>query len=216
MELEHFFGRPDQFWFESGGTGARQGTFQATALSGGRSVPVLGTEVAREGLAFISPSRITESDLRLRFTLRSRPIEAQVLVRIGEPVKPTAKLLHRYCCTFREIAAADWDAVVRYVDDVPEPRNVEAVPEVDEAFSTLSSATQTAIVAKLVALDRLVPPAPGQVPLVRVSGGPVRQLGDGRIARDLSIRSRVNGDRRTASFDTRFRLFSSGAVELLD
>lgn len=217
MELfEQFFGRRDQSWFENGGIGARQGTFQATALGGGRKIPVLGTVVAREGLAFISPSRIAESELQVSFTLRARPIEARVLVERGEPMMARAKPVHRYFCTFTSIAADDWDAVIRYVDNVPEPTGGEVVADADDAFLTLPSATQTAIVAKLVAARRLAPPKPGQVPLIRVSCGPVRQLGDGRIARDVSIRSRVNVDRQMTNFDTRVRIFSSGTVDLLE
>jgi hypothetical protein len=217
MQLfDSLFGRREQRWFENGAAGARHGKFQAHALSDGRKIPVLGTTVSREGVAFVSPRRLAETELQFTFMLRERTIPSHVHVDQSEAMQAPERVVHRYFCTFTAIAADDWDAVVRYVENKPEPKKTETVAKSDDEFRSLPAKIQTAIVDQLVRAERLNAPAPGTVPLIRMIAGRVHELGPGRTAQDVLIHSRVKmDDGGTRAYDTRFRVFSAQRIELI-
>ncbi|HEY0396304.1 MAG TPA: hypothetical protein VGD01_17605 [Candidatus Elarobacter sp.] len=172
MQLfDSFFGRREQRWFENGAAGARHGKFQAYAVSDGRKIPVLGTAVARAGLAFVSPRALAETELQLTFTIRERTIPSRVHVEQSDAMQAPERVVHRYFCTFTAIAADDWDAVVRYVENKPEPQKIVIPKRSDDEFRSLPVAVQSAIVEELVRIKRLQPPAPGTVPLIRMVAG---------------------------------------------
>ena len=216
MQLfDTFFGRREQRWFENGAAGARHGKFQAHAVSDGRKIPVLGTAVARAGVAFVSPRALAETELQFTFKLRDRTIPSRVHVEESEAMQAPERIVHRYFCTFTAIAADDWDAVVRYVENKPEPQKIVIPKRADDEFRSLPQTVQTAIVDQLVRLRRLQPPAPGTVPLIRLVAGTVRDLGNGRTAQDVLIHSRMKIADQMHAFDTRFRVLSAQRVELL-
>ncbi|MDB5071846.1 MAG: hypothetical protein JWM87_2957 [Candidatus Eremiobacteraeota bacterium] len=217
MQLfDSLFGRREQRWFENGAAGARHGKFQAHALSDGRKIPVLGTTVSREGVAFVSPRRLVETELQFTFILRERAIPSHVHVDQSEAMQAPERVVHRYFCTFTAIAADDWDAVVRYVENKPEPKKADFAPKTDDEFRSLPATIQNAVVDQLVRAGRLNAPAPGTVPLIRMIAGRVHELGQGRTAQDVLIHSRVKmDDGGTRAYDTRFRVFSSQRIELI-
>src|ERR1700684_704242 len=101
MQLfDSFFGRREQRWFENGAAGARQGKFQATAISDGRKIPVLGTTVSREGVAFVSPRQLVETELNFTFVLRERTIPSRIHVDQSEAMQAPERIVHRYFCSF--------------------------------------------------------------------------------------------------------------------
>ena len=217
MQLfDQLFGKRDTLWFENGAAGSRPGKFAALALSGGKSISVMGMAVAREGLAFVSTVQIAEPELQLTVALRQRKIETRVRVDRSEPMKAPDKVVHRYFCSFMAIAADDWDAVVRYVENKPEPKVIDFAPTVDDDFRSLAISVQNEIVKYLVRQGRLQTPGPGQAPLIRVETSKPRDLGQGRVARDVLIHSRVTKHQETVSFDSRFRVFSTNQVQALD
>jgi hypothetical protein len=216
MQLfDTFFGRREQRWFENGAAGARHGKFQAHAVSDGRKIPVLGTAVARAGVAFVSPRALAETELQFTFTLRDRTIPSRIHIEQSEAMQAPERVVHRYFCTFTAIAADDWDAVVRYVENKPEPQKIVIPKKSDDEFRSLPQAVQTAIVGELVRIKRLQPPAPGTVPLIRMVAGTVRDLGNGRTAQDVLIHSRMKIADQMHAFDTRFRVLSAQRVELI-
>jgi hypothetical protein len=215
--FDGLLGARESFWFEKGAAGARNGTFHGHTKSGGRRVDVLGTTISREGLAFLSPVRLAEKELPLDFALPARSIQSRVRVERGEEMQAQKRTVHRYFCTFTAIAADDWDAVVRYVDNLPEPPPAPIpVDMVDDAFRTLPHSVQKDLVERLVRIKRLTAPKPGCAPLIRVRAMPPRLLSDGRTLRDVTIHSRITVDHHTRSYDTRFRVHASGIIEQLD
>jgi hypothetical protein len=214
--FDQLFGKRDSLWFENGANGARAGKFEALAVAGGRSISVMGMAVAREGCAFVSSVQIGDPELQLTMALRARRIVTRVRVDRTEPMKAPDKVVHRYFCSFMAIAADDWDAVVRYVENRPEPKAVDFAPTIDDDFRSLPSSVQNEIVKYLVRKGRLQPPANGQAPLIRVETSAPRDLGNGRVARDVLIHSRIVKHAETMSFDTRFRVFSTNQVQALD
>ena len=214
----NFLGRKDAMWFENGASGSKNGKFVGHALFNGREVPILGTTVSKEGLAFVSPAQLTVEELAVTFTLRQRRIPSRVKVHRGEAMQAPERVVHRYFCSFTAIAADDWDAVVRYVEDRPEPPKAAPPtgPMIDEDFRTLPSAVQHHIVAELVRLKRLAPPKHGHQPLIRLQAGAARELGDGRSCQDVVIHSRVHHHGEEArSFDTRFRVYANHRIEVV-
>jgi len=212
--FDTLFGRRER-WFDAGAGGARHGKFQAHALTDGRKVAVLGTTVWREGVSFVAPRALAETEFQFVFTLRDRTIPSRLHVEETEAMQAPERIVHRYFCSFTAIAADDWDAVVRYVENKPEPKAVTPVHKADDEFRSLPAAVQSAIVDQLVRAGRLTAPAPGTVPLIRMVAAPVRDLGNGRTSQDVLIHSRVKVKDDMRAFDTRFRVLSAQNVELI-
>ena len=211
--LDQLFGRREQRWFENGAAGARRGKFHGHAVCAGRTVPVLGTSVARQGIAFVSPLQLAQRELELSFRLRERLIPTRVRVDESDTVPTPKRSVYRYFCSFVAIAADDWDAVVRYVDDRPEPAPPVTATKSDDEFRTLPIAIQNAIVDNLVRAGRLEPPSPGTLPLIRMVAAPRGARRDGS-AQDVLIHSKVERSDGMRSFDTRFRVYANGRIEL--
>ncbi|HEY4441507.1 MAG TPA: hypothetical protein VGN14_13700 [Candidatus Elarobacter sp.] len=213
-----FLGGRESFWFEKGAAGARNGKFHGHTSVGGRRVDVLGTSISREGLAFLSPVRIADRDLPLAFALPTRSINSRVRIERGDFMEAQKRTIHRYFCTFTAIAADDWDAVVRYVDGLPEPPPPPPPVNVgpDDAFRSLPQRVQTEIVDRLVRMKRLAAPRPGHAPMIRIHALPARTLNDGRTVQDVRIHSRIIVDHQARGYDTRFKIYGSGIVELVD
>lgn len=210
--IDQLLGKTEPMWFEN--ASGRDGTFDAVAVCDGRRIAVLGTTLAREGVAFVSTVEVHGREIPLTFTIRRRSIPSRVKIVKAERMQAPKRVVHRYFCSFTAIAADDWDAVVRYVENMAEPRAVPMPPLVDDECRSLTSKVQGLIVDHLVRLKRLAPPAPGVAPLIRLQAGPPQELEDGRTARDVRIHSRVQTDDRFRSYDTRFRVFSDEQVEL--
>ncbi|HTJ26642.1 MAG TPA: hypothetical protein VMA36_10830 [Candidatus Limnocylindria bacterium] len=216
MQLfDQLFGRREQRWFENGQAAARQGKFQGQVVAEGRKISVLGTTVSREGVAFVSPLQLAVPELAFTFTLRERTIPSRVRLDKSEAMQAPERIVHRYFCTFVAIAADDWDAVVRYVEDKPEPKKVDLAPKIDEEFRALPVAVQSGIVEHLVRAKRLAPPTPGTVPLIRLTAGSIRDAGNGRTTQDVLIHSRILVEGVARAYDTRFRIFSNLRIELI-
>jgi hypothetical protein len=216
MQLfDQLFGRREQRWFENGAAGARRGKFTGHAILGGRRVPVLGTSLAREGIAFVSPLALAARELELTFRLRERTIPTRVRVDESDAVQGAERIVHRYFCSFTAIAADDWDAVVRYIDNKPEPLQPVGVTRADDEFRALPIAVQNAVVDHLVRSGRLERPARGTLPLIRMAAGLPRDVGHEQTAQDVLIHSKVEREGRMRSFDTRFRVYATGQIELI-
>ena len=200
--------RPEPRWFES--TSGRTGRFDAVATSGGKAVAVVGTRLAREGVAFVSGVALRDPELPLSFTIRRRTIPSRVRVMRHEPFREAARLVHRYYCSFTALEEADREMVARYVDGVPEPAEP---PTAAASPNGLSAIAQMRIAEHLVKLKRLAPAAPGLAPLIRLEAEPPRTLEDGREARCFAVHSRVRTADGVRSFVTRFRVFADDHVD---
>ena len=215
MQLfDTLFGRREPRWFEGAG-GGRNGKFNGQAVSNGRKIPVIGTTMWREGVAFISSLALPETELQFVFALRGRTIPSRVHVEQSEAMQAPDRVVHRYFCGFTAIAADDWDAVVRYVENKPEPQKVQLPTKADDEFRSLPGAIQSAIVEQLVRAKRLERPSPGTVPLIRMVAGGVRDHGHGQTTQDVLIHSRVKVGDEMCAYDTRFRVFASQRIELI-
>jgi hypothetical protein len=198
-------------WFES--EHGREGAFNAVALSEGKRIPVVGTKIAREGLAFVSNVEVHGTDVPLTFTIRRRTIPSRVRIIKDEHIRAAARTVHRYLCSFTTIAADDWDAVGRYVENTPEPELFENALSPDAR--SLPVHIVTGIVAQLVRIKRLNASNGSSAPLIRLDMGPVFELADGRRVRDVTVMSRLRASNAIRSFHTRFRIFADDRLEVL-
>jgi hypothetical protein len=201
--------RNEPRWFES--TSGRTGRFDAVATSGGKPVQVVGTRLAREGVAFVSGVALRDPELPLSFTIRRRTIPSRVRVMRHEPFREATRLVHRYYCSFTTLDEADRDVVGRYVDGVPEPTEEPAALDTRTGLSTLA---QMRIAEQLVKMKRLAPAAPGLAPLIRLEAEPPRTLEDGREVRCFAVHSRLRTADGVRSFVTRFRVFADDHVDV--
>jgi hypothetical protein len=208
--MDQLFRRTEALWFDS--ADGREGNFDAVAVSGGKRIAVVGTRLAREGIAFVSSVAVRGDELPLTFTIRRRTIPSRVRIIKDEPVRAAQRILHRYLCSFTAIAEADRDAVVRYVENRPEPALDESALE---DSGSLSARVRGDIADRLVQLKRLAPPAPGMAPLIRLDAQTVRELEDGRRARDVVVHSRLRSADGVRSFQTKFRVYADDRIEVL-
>ena len=198
-------------WFES--EHGREGAFNAVALSEGKRIPVVGTKIAREGLAFVSNVEVRGTDVPLTFTIRRRTIPSRVRIVKDEHIRAAARTVHRYLCSFTTIAADDWDAVGRYVENTPEPELIESALSPDAR--SLPAHIVTRVVEQLVRLKRLNAPNGSSAPLIRLEMGPVFELADGRRVRDITVVSRLRATNAIRTFHTRLRIFADDRLEVL-
>jgi hypothetical protein len=210
--IDQLFRRNETLWFDS--AEGREGTFDAVAVSGGKRIPVVGTRIARDGIAFVSQVEMRGTEVPLTFTIRRRTIPSRVRIVKDQPVRAAERIVHRYFCSFTVIADDDRDAVARYVANLPEPAVVRAEPAADDSRS-LAPRVRAQIADHLVRLKRLAPPAPGMAPLIRLDAAAPRELEDGRSARDVMVHSRLRTADGVRSFQTRFRVFSDDRADLL-
>ncbi len=209
--IEQLFRPAEPLWFET--TSGRNGTFDAVAVNNGKRITVLGTRLAREGIAFVSAVQVRGSELPVTFTIRRRTIPSRVRILRGEMLRDASRVVHRYFCAFTAIADEDRAAVVRYVENAPDP--VVAQDTVIDEPGVLSLRVRAEIADRLVRLKRLAAPAPGMAPLIRLEPEPMRELDDGRNARDVLVHSRVRGGSTIRSFMTRFRVYDDDHVDVL-
>ena len=208
------FKSPERMWFD--GASGRSGTFDAVTISEGKRIAVVGTRLSREGLAFVSEVAVRSggNEVPVTFTIRRRTIPSRVRIIKYEPARGTKRVTHRYFCAFTAIAEDDQAAVVRYVDDMPEPNGGHAPGGF--AGSTFSFAVQGEIADHLVRLKRLTSPGPGMAPLIRLDSDVPRKLEDGRSVRDIIVHSRIRTDTGVRGFETRFRVFPDERVEVVN
>ncbi|MEA2688098.1 MAG: hypothetical protein QOJ39_1106 [Candidatus Eremiobacteraeota bacterium] len=210
--IDQLFRRSETLWFDSASEG-REGTFDAVAMSGGKRIPVVGTRIARDGIAFLSQVEMRGTEVPLTFTIRRRIIPSRVRIVKEQPVQAAERIVHRYFCSFTVIADADRDAVARYVANLPEPA-VLAEPVADDSGS-LTARVRAQIADHLVRLKRLASPAPGMAPLIRLDAAAPRELEDGRTARDVVVHSRLRTSDGVRSFQTKFRVYTDDRIDVL-
>jgi anti-sigma factor ChrR (cupin superfamily) len=149
----------------------------------------------------------------LTFTIRRRTIPSRVRIVKDEHVRAAARVVHRYLCSFTTIAAEDWDAIGRYVENTPEPEAIESA--LSEDARSLPVHIVTKVVEQLVRLKRLNAPTGTSAPLIRLEMGPVFDLVDGRRVRDVTVVSRLRASSAIRTYHTRFRIFADDRLEVL-
>lgn len=179
----------------------------------------IGTEVSPNGLVFIVPHALTEQQFNVTVALRNHRFPIRLKVVRADQVEYKGKPWHRYTCEFTGIAADNWDLVVRYVNDTPEPadrrkmQNQEMHDKVDDAYRLLPTSVQNKIIDILVKQQRLERPKPGQTPLIKLFYGGLHKVPGKAPQHRLNVHSRVVVDGEAMAYDSRFLVSENGDVE---
>lgn len=178
--------------------------------------PAMGTEISTEGLVLEMQERPPEKEFNLVLYLGQQKIPVRVKL-VREAVATGEKgPVHRITASFIGISADHWDAVVRYIEDVPEPTNkahaeLEAIwKKPDDAYRLLPLAVQDKIVQQLIAQGRLEPTPDGAQPALRLQYLGASKRSDGSSVHRVNIHSRKVIDDKWCSFDTQFTIDAAG------
>jgi hypothetical protein len=180
----------------------------------------VGLEVSPSGALFILQERVSAQQFNIIARVRDRNIPLRVKRVRSDQVQHQGSTWNRYMCEFVGIAADDWDAIVRYVNDEPESdrrkmQNQESSAKVDDAYRLLPMALQEKIMAVLIAQNKLEAPKPGQTPLLKLFyGGLVNRPGQ-KPAHRFNVHSRIKRGEEMLAFDTRFLVGEDGEITVL-
>jgi hypothetical protein len=181
--------------------------------------PGLGLEVSPNGIAFMIQEPITTDEYNLVLAIRNTKIPVRVKNLRSDTIEQNGKTWHRYMGEFTGIAADNWDRIVRYINDEPEPvdrrktQNQEMDRQPDDAYRLLPLAIQEKIVDILVEKHRLERPNPGQSPLLKIFYSGAVKRGDKPMGHRIHVHSRVNVNGEMIAYDTRFIVSDDGSVE---
>lgn len=186
-----------------------------------KSLPGMGVEISANGLVFMIGEPIAAPEYNLVVLLRGAKIPVRVRTVRGDEVDHQGKRWHRYMGEFTGISADHWDAVVRYVNDTPDPTD-RSTPEhrqqearVDDAYRLLPMQIQQKLIALLVEKKKLEAPKPGQSPLLKLFYGGVSKKPDGTTVHRFNVHSRIQVQGEVMAYDTRFVVDERGNVEIL-
>jgi hypothetical protein len=183
-------------------------------------VPGIGMEISPNGIMFIIQEQITAKEFALVARVRDRNISLRVKAVRSDHVQHQGSTWHRYMSEFTGIAADDWDAIVRYVNDDPETdrrkmQNQEQGDKVDDAYRLLPMAMQKRIITLLVSQNKLEEPKNGNQPMLKLFyGGMVSRPGQ-KPAHRFNVHSRVKRGDGMLAFDTRFLVSEDGEITVL-
>lgn len=186
-----------------------------------KNVAGRGIEVSPNGLVFAIPTAIAPPEYTVIAAIRDRKIPIRVKTVRGDTIEHQGKRWNRYMVSFQGISADDWDMLVRYVNDTPEPadrrkmQNQEMASQADDAYRLLPMAIQSKIIQTLVRSGKLEQPKPGQTPLLKLFyGGLVKQAGKAPGHR-FNVHSRIVKDGEVFAYDSRFLVDEAGDVTIL-
>ena len=195
--------------------------WQVDPSDAGKNVAGRGIEVSPNGLVFVVPVAIAAPEFTVIAAIRDRKIAIRVKTVRNDTVEHQGKRWNRYMVSFQGIAADDWDMLVRYVNDTPEPadrrkmQNQEMASQPDDAYRLLPMAIQSKIIQTLVRSGKLEQPRPGQTPLLKLFyGGLVKQAGKAPGHR-FNVHSRIVKDGEVFAYDSRFLVDEAGDVTAL-
>ncbi|HXP94940.1 MAG TPA: PilZ domain-containing protein, partial [Candidatus Binatia bacterium] len=166
-------------------------------------------------VVFMLNERPPGKDFNILLQIRGR----RIAVRVEVVHEETGQGGHRFGCKYVGLKADDWDAIVRYVNDTPEPENKaaeelkEQQQKPDDAYRVIPMAVQEKLVAILVKTNRLEPPAEGQAPALRMTYLGASKKADGTKLHNVTIHSRRQINDEWVAFDTQFRIDEAGNIE---
>lgn len=181
----------------------------------------IGMEISANGLVFIIQEPIPVAEYTLVCRIRDTKIPVRVKTVRADLVDNKGAKWHRYMCNFTGISADNWDLIIRYVNDTPEPpdrrrmQNQEMNDHVDDAYRLLPMAIQQKIIDKLIEQKKLEAPKPGQSPLLKMFYGGVSKKPDGSTLHRFNVHSRIQVGEEVMAYDTRFLIDEGGNIQVL-
>jgi hypothetical protein len=190
--------------------------FPIAWLRGSELVPGFGLEISEKGVLFATKETPGGGKIDIAIDLGGRRVRARISVTRCGPMSRDGVQWTFVAGDYQGIAADDWDAIVRYCKDLPDPRN-RGADELsllsqadDDAYRLLPLKVQERVVAALIAAHRLAPSSDAKSPLLRMTYDGVTKTGTHR----LSVHSRFNLDGDVQDFDSTLLVDDTGNVQL--
>ncbi len=190
--------------------------FGVVWLRGTERVPAHGLEISEKGLLLATKEVPAGAQLEVLLDLGGRRIRARLKIARRDALNRDGVAWTLVAADFQGIAADDWDAVVRFCRQRPDPGN-KAADELaalaktdDDAYRLLPLKVQERVVATLVSAGRLAPESDAKNPLLRIAYGGATPTGQ----HVLLVHSRRNKDGDVLLFDSRLTVDAAGNVKL--
>lgn len=189
--------------------------FNLVWLDGTEKYAGAGMEMSLNGLLFATKTPPNAPVFDIIMDVGSRKVRARLktarsgtLVRAGEQWTVLG-------CSLSGIAADDYDALVRFLKDMPEVSNkaqaeLAAIDKTDDAYRMLPMRVQQRVLESLMRLGRLDMPAANQQPLLRMT-----HLGSDGAKQRLAVHSRTMGPQGDPqSYDSVLLIDETGMVKV--
>jgi len=189
--------------------------FPIGLIRGDEILSGVGTEISLNGLFFASKSKPTTTSFNVMMDVAGKRIRARLATVRTESVVRENQEWHLVAATYEGIAADDYDAIVRFVKELPEPENkaqgeiAKAAAEGDNAYRLLPMPVQKKIVDLLVAGGKLAPGSDPRNPLLRMN-----YLGSRNGKHRFAVHSRKTVVDEIRAYDSLFVVDEEGAVTL--
>jgi len=188
--------------------------FPIGVVRGDEIVSGVGTEISLNGLFFATKIKPPAS-FNVVMDVAGKRIRCRLTTVRTESAMRDNQQWHMVAATFEGIAADDYDAIVRFVKDIPEPENkaqseiAKAAAEGDNAYRLLPMPVQKRIVDLLIGSGRLAPGSDPRNPLLRMS-----YLGSKNGKHRFAVHSRKTVADEIRAFDSAFIVDDEGVVTL--
>ena len=180
-------------------------------------VPAQGLEISEKDVLFATKEAPPSGSIDVAMDLGGKRVRARVMVARQGAMQHEGAEWIIVAGVFEGIAADDWDHVVRFVRDTPEPENRSAgdlaalQSKSDDAYRLLPLNVQEKLVGVLVKAGKLAPESDARNPLLRLSyDGKTR----GNLHR-LMVHSRRNLNGEVLHFDSILHVDDAGNVTLV-
>ncbi len=179
--------------------------------------PGVGLAISANGLMFIVPEPIAETECSVVVRLPEQAIPLRIKLVRADEVQHDGKMWHGYMGEFLGIAAEYWDAIARYVNDEPAPdrrKTHEAEPSdmLDDAYRLLPIELQKSIIDLLVSQNKLELPKSGQTPLLKLFYGGLAKQPGAKLAHRFNAHTRIKKGGTLIAYDTRLLINDDGTI----
>lgn len=181
--------------------------------------PAKGLEISHKDVVFMMTDRPPGKHFNILIHIRNRYIPLRVEVIQEDSVNEGGQVFHRFGCKYVGLKADDWDAIVRYVNDEPEPEDkaqgelAQIRQKADDAYRLIPLAVQNKLIERLVRANKLEAPTEGRAPALRMTYLGASKKADGSKIHHISIHSRKQVNDEWVGFDTKFRIDAAGKIE---
>jgi hypothetical protein len=189
--------------------------FPIGMIRGDEIVSGVGTEISLNGLFFATKTKPPTPSFNVVMDVAGKRIRARLATVRTESAMRENQEWHLVAATFEGIAADDYDAIVRFVKEMPEPENkaqseiAKAAAEGDNAYRLLPMPVQKKIVDQLISGGRLAPGSDPRNPLLRMN-----YLGSKNGKHRFAVHSRKTVADEIRAYDSLFIVDDDGGVLL--
>jgi len=189
--------------------------FPIGLIRGDEIVSGVGTEISLNGLFFATKTKPPTPSFNVVMDVAGKRIRARLQTVRTESAMRENQEWHMVAATFEGIAADDYDAIVRFVKELPEPENkaqseiAKAAAEGDNAYRLLPMPVQKKIVDLLIGGGRLAPGSDPKNPLLRMN-----YLGSKNGKHRFAVHSRKTVVDEIRAYDSLFVVDDDGGVSL--